>query len=59
MRIGHGYDVHRLTEGRKLTPQQMAVGVMGISLEQLINEILENRDGRFDCLFKNNKEESQ
>lgn len=48
-----------VAEGRKLTPQQMAVGVMGISLEQLINEILENRDGRFDCLFKNNKEESQ
>ena len=48
-----------VTEGRKLTPQQMAVGVMGISLEQLINEILENRGGRFDCLFKNNKEESQ
>ena len=48
-----------VAEGRKLTPQQMAVGVMGISLEQLINEILENRDGQFDCLFKNNKEESQ
>lgn len=30
----------------------MVVGVMGISMEQLIDMIRENRDGRFDCLFK-------
>lgn len=37
---------------RKLTPQQIVVGVMGISLDELVNAILENRDGRFDCLYK-------
>lgn len=40
-----------VAEDRKLTPQQVVMGVMGISLEQLINEIRENRDGRFDCLY--------
>lgn len=45
-----------VAKDRKLTPQQMTVGVMGISLEQLINEIRENRDGRFDCLYKKKEE---
>ena len=41
-----------VAEGRTLTPQQTVMGVMGISLEQLINEIRENKDGRFDCLYR-------
>ena len=45
-----------VAEGTKLTPQQTVVGVMGISLEQLINEIRENRNGRFDCLYKKMEE---
>lgn len=36
----------------KLTPQQMVPGIMGISVEQLINMIKENRDGQFDQLYK-------
>ena len=39
-------------KNRNITPQQIVVGVMGISLEQLINDIRENRDGRYDCLYK-------
>lgn len=41
-------------ENRKLTPQQIVMGTMGISLEQLINDIRENRNGRYDCLYKSN-----
>ncbi len=41
---------------RKLTPQQTVMGVLGISLEQFINEIRENRDGRYDCLYKKQSE---
>lgn len=37
---------------RALTPQQMVKGVMGISMEDLINAIRENRDGQFDNLYK-------
>lgn len=35
----------------KLTPQQMVLGVMGISMSQLVNDILENRDGIYDRLY--------
>lgn len=42
----------KVEPGRKLTPQQIVMGTLGISIEQLINEIRENRDGRFDCLYK-------
>lgn len=45
-----------VAEDRKLTPQQMVIGVMGISLDELINAIRENRDGRFDCLYKKKEE---
>lgn len=34
-----------------LTPQQMVLGVMGISMDELINAIRENRDGKFDQLY--------
>ena len=34
------------------TPQQQVVGVLGISLDELINAIRENRDGQYDHLFK-------
>lgn len=37
---------------RVLTPQQQVVGVLGISLDELINAIRENRDGKYDHLFK-------
>ena len=37
---------------RVLTPQQQVVGVLGISLDELINAIRENRDGQYDHLFK-------
>lgn len=43
-----------VTEGQILTPQQIVMGTMGISLEQLINDIRENRNGRYDCLYKSN-----
>lgn len=41
-----------VNENRTLTHDQVVHGVMGISLEQLIAAIQENRDGKFDCLFK-------
>lgn len=37
---------------RVLTPQQQVKGVLGISLDELINAIRENRDGQYDHLFK-------
>lgn len=37
--------------GRKLTPQQTVVGVMGITLDDLVAAIQENRDGQYDHLF--------
>lgn len=37
--------------GRKLTPQQTVAGVMGITLDDLVAAIQENRDGQFDRLF--------
>lgn len=37
--------------GRKLTPQQTVVGVLGITLDDLVAAIQENRDGQFDHLF--------
>ncbi|MCD7734625.1 MAG: hypothetical protein LUH48_05815 [Clostridiales bacterium] len=36
----------------KPTPQQLVLGTMGITMQQLVNAILENRDGRFDSLYK-------
>lgn len=36
---------------RKLTPQQTVVGVLGISLDELVAAIQENRDGKYDHLF--------
>ena len=36
----------------KLTPQQVVMGTMGISLNQLIAAIRENRGGQFDRLYK-------
>lgn len=41
-----------VAENRKMTHEQVVMGTMGISLEQLINEIRENRDGRYDHLYK-------
>lgn len=32
-------------------PERMVPGVMGISLQQLINDIRENRDGTYDRLY--------
>ena len=37
---------------RVLTPKEQVVGVLGISLDDLINAIRENRDGQYDHLFK-------
>lgn len=37
---------------RVLTPDQMVRGVMGISLDKLIEAIRENRDGQYDHLYK-------
>lgn len=37
---------------RKLTPQQQVMGVLGVSLDDLVNAIRENRDGQYDHLFK-------
>ena len=34
-----------------MTPEQVVNGTMGISLEQLINAIRENRNWEFDSLF--------
>lgn len=39
-------------ENRQLTYEQLTMGTMGISLEQLINDIRENRDGLYDSLFR-------
>ena len=36
---------------RELTPQQMVMGIMGISAAKLISMIQENRGGQFDCLY--------
>lgn len=47
-----------VAEDRKLTHQQVVMGVMGISLEQLINDIRENRDGRYDFLYIKNAKEA-
>ena len=41
-----------VAEHRKMTPDQVVRGTMGISLEQLINDIRENRDGLYDSLFR-------
>lgn len=43
---------------RVLTPQQQVVGVLGISLDELINAIRENRDGQYDHLFKPQAQET-
>ena len=44
-----------VAEGHTLTPQQVVMGIMGISREQLINDIRENKAGRYDCLYKTSK----
>ncbi len=36
----------------KPTPQQVVLGTMGITMQQLVNAILENKDGQFDSLYK-------
>lgn len=43
---------------RVLTPQQQVVGVLGISLDELMNAIRENRDGQYDHLFKPTTQEA-
>lgn len=43
--------------GRKLTPQQTVVGVLGITLDDLVAAIQENRDGQYDHLFINQAQE--
>ena len=43
---------------RVLTPQQQVVGVLGISMDELINAIRENRDGQYDHLFKPQTQEA-
>ncbi|MCD8368286.1 MAG: hypothetical protein LUC48_09740 [Clostridiales bacterium] len=42
----------------KPTPQQVVLGTMGISMQQLVNAILENKDGQFDSLYKKGREET-
>lgn len=42
---------------KPLTHDQVVLGVMGISIADLINAIRENRDGAFDCLYKKPKRE--
>lgn len=37
---------------KPLTHDQVVLGIMGVSLADLINAIRENRDGAFDCLYK-------
>ncbi len=36
----------------KPTPQHLVLGTMGITMQQLVNAILENKDGQFDSLYK-------
>lgn len=36
----------------KLTPAQVVMGTMGVSLNDLIDAIRENRGGQFDHLYK-------
>ena len=45
--------IHRTSP---LPPEKMVPGIMGISLEQLINEIRENRDGKYDRLYRQKAE---
>ena len=37
---------------KQLTHDQVVLGIMGVSMTDLINAIRENRDGAFDCLYK-------
>ena len=46
-----------VADNRHLTHEQIVMGTMGISLEQLIDEIRENKDGRFDSLFTDNRKD--
>ena len=43
---------------RVLTPQQQVVGALGITLDELITAIRENRDGQYDHLFKPQTQEA-
>lgn len=47
------------TEQREkpMTHDEVVLGIMGISLNDLVNAIRENRDGVFDCLYKQPKQE--
>ncbi len=40
---------------RPVSHNDIVEGVFGISLEQLINDIRENRDGKYDSLFEPEK----
>lgn len=40
----------------RMHPKDVVPGVMGISLEQLINQIRENRNGQYDCLYRKKAE---
>lgn len=42
---------------KPLTNDQVVLGIMGVSMADLINAIRENRDGTFDCLYKQPKRE--
>ena len=42
---------------KQLTNNQVVLGIMGVSMTDLINAIRENRDGAFDCLYKQPKRE--
>lgn len=42
---------------KPLTHDQVVLGIMGVSMADLINAIRENRDGTFDCLYKQPKRE--
>ena len=47
------------TEQREkpMTHDEVVLGIMGINLNDLVNAIRENRDGVFDCLYKQPKQE--
>lgn len=42
----------KVEPGRKLTPDQVVRSCMGIGLDQLVQEIIENKDGKYDSLYR-------
>lgn len=42
---------------KPMTHDEVVLGIMGIRLNDLVNAIRENRDGVFDCLYKQPKQE--